>query len=212
MENIRQTVGKGVEAVGMVGTVIGYTGQAVTEGRWEDATRGAKGLGQMGGAVIAKSPEMAGNFIVGAAVGRFQNAWEFGTAIRECAEGKRSGWDVAYHGLGVAADMLAIGSVLNARMANRPLAERMPPAEAARYKQYWEFKQHAPEQSIPYDLRYRYTPTGNLKQVTTYDQFGCRHAQYDFIDPRWGPHMHTFEYGSLYTRLYGMRSTHLPIQ
>jgi RHS repeat-associated protein len=117
MEGIRQTVGKGVEAVGMAGAVADYTVQAASEGRWGDAARGTSGLVQMSGAAIAKSPEMAAQYAEGMVVGPFANAWDFGVSMRECAQGTRSGWDVAYHGLGVAATMLGIGSALQTRQA-----------------------------------------------------------------------------------------------
>ena len=55
--------------------------------------------------------------------------------------------------------------------------------EAAKYRKYWE--KHAPEASKPYDMYPpRYTEDGRLKQMTTYDEFGDRHRQYDLIDPR----------------------------
>jgi hypothetical protein len=86
----------------------------------------------------------------------------------------------------------------------------MTPEERARWERYWE--SHAPEQSSPYDVRRRYTEDGDIKQVTTYDEFGNRHRQYDLIDPRRGEHQHNFDYDPSYGhRPKGRRSDHRPI-
>ena len=87
--------------------------------------------------------------------------------------------------------------------------EGMAPSEAARYNKYW--KAHAPEGSKPFDLRRRYTEDGQVKQVTTYDEFGDRHRQFDIIDPRRGEHQHNYEYGPTLPRPKGSRSDHQPI-
>ncbi|MCP4526167.1 MAG: hypothetical protein GY833_09685 [Aestuariibacter sp.] len=131
MEGIRQTVGKGVEAVGMASAVKNYTIRAASEGRWDDAARGISGGAQMGGAVIAKSPEMAKQFAVGVVVGPFVNAWEFGESLREYAAGERSGWDVAYHGFGVAATLLGTGRTLGQVRAARLAAAKQASLDPA---------------------------------------------------------------------------------
>lgn len=58
--------------------------------------------------------------------------------------------------------------------------------------------------------RRRYLENGDIKQVTTYDEFGRRHRQYDLIDPRQGEHRHDFtDYKK--SPHGGVRSDHLPI-
>jgi RHS repeat-associated protein len=93
--------------------------------------------------------------------------------------------------------------------AKKPLMDQMSPDEAAKYRKYWE--KHAPEASKPYDMYPRYTEDGRLKQMTTYDEFGDRHRQYDLIDPRRPEHQHNFDYDPLHPRPKGIRSDHLPI-
>lgn len=93
---------------------------------------------------------------------------------------------------------------------SKPLMDQMSIEEAKRYRGFWE--QHAPEKGFPYDRYPRYTEDGRLKQVTTYDQFGDRHRQYDLIDSRHGEHQHNFNYDSEYSRPRGRRTKdHPPI-
>ena len=92
---------------------------------------------------------------------------------------------------------------------NSSFIDGMGNADASRYQKYWEG--HAPESSSPFNTIRRYNSgTGEIKQVTTYDEFGDRYAQYDLIDSRRGEHMHTFEYNN-YRRPKGLRSGHLPL-
>ena len=59
------------------------------------------------------------------------------------------------------------------------------------YNKYWG--KHAPEINTPYSTYNRYTSSGDLKQVTTYDQHGFRHRQIDLLDERGRPeHFHEF--------------------
>jgi RHS repeat-associated protein len=88
-------------------------------------------------------------------------------------------------------------------------ADFMTPDEAVRYNNYWT--RHAPEQSSPYDMLRRYAENGDVKQVTTYDEFGTRHRQYDLRDARRGEHQHNFEYSPKTPRPKGKRSGHLRI-
>ncbi|HRD56201.1 MAG TPA: hypothetical protein PLC42_07385, partial [Parachlamydiaceae bacterium] len=102
------------------------------------------------------------------------------------------------------------GNINKKRVSNSKIfVDQMFPEEAKRYENFW--KKHAPEQATPYSTWRRYTFDGDIKQVTTYDQFGNRHRQYDLIDPRREPHQHNFEYGSQNIRPKGQRSGHLPI-
>ena len=94
-----------------------------------------------------------------------------------------------------------------AKTGRETFRSRMSLGEVKRYDKYW--LKHAPEHSTPYSTLRRYTPEGKLKQVTTYNQFGLRHRQYDLIDMRRMPHQHNFEYGL--NNPNGIRSTHLPI-
>ena len=90
--------------------------------------------------------------------------------------------------------------------------EQMSPEEAARYDKYWT--DHAPNQSSPYNTYRRYTPDGDIKQVTTYDKYGSRQTQFDLIDSRRGPHRHDFRYEQSGSRPnYGIRDrNHTPLE
>lgn len=59
----------------------------------------------------------------------------------------------------------------------------------------------APTEYSPYGTYERFDPNGNLKQVTTYDSYGCRIRQFD-IGPRarHGEGFHTFEYDEINPR------------
>lgn len=73
----------------------------------------------------------------------------------------------------------------------KSFADYMTPTEASRYNKYWG--KHAPEINTPYSTYNRYTSSGDLKQVTTYDQHGFRHRQIDLLDERGRPeHFHEF--------------------
>lgn len=93
--------------------------------------------------------------------------------------------------------------------ATTSLMDQMSPDEAIRYRNYWE--RHAPESSKPFDMYPLYTEDGRLKQMTTYDEFGDRHRQYDLIDPRREEHQYNFQYCPVFPRPKGARSDHLPI-
>jgi hypothetical protein len=102
-------------------------------------------------------------------------------------------------------------SSLRTSSSKMSLIEQMTPEEAARYQRYW--KAHAPEQSRPYDMIRRYTEDGEIKQVTTYDEFGNRLVQFDLIDFRSNiPHRHDFTYLPN-SRPYGIRDKlHTPLE
>ena len=85
--------------------------------------------------------------------------------------------------------ILGVGKVVK---PVRTFIDDMSPEEAKKYLKYWE--KFAPENSTPYDLRRRYTPSGDIKQVTTYNSFGRHHRQYDLMDSRHGEHQHNFDY------------------
>jgi len=69
----------------------------------------------------------------------------------------------------------------------------------------------APELSAPYDTHTILDAQGNIKQVTTYDEFGRRARQYDIgAGTRHGEGYHTFEFGPGEER--GARSDHLPFE
>ncbi len=118
MEGIRQTahgVTEGArawgDAAGMAGVAVDYTATAISEGRWDDAARGATGLGQMGQTVNNAVQQATGQAVLGIATAPFRDAWAFGVAAREYAAGERSGWDLAFHSLCLTGDVLAIGAV-----------------------------------------------------------------------------------------------------
>lgn len=94
------------------------------------------------------------------------------------------------------------------RITEAKRIQREAEEEAERYRKYWE--ERAPVQSRPFDVRRRYTEHGEIKQVTTYDDFGRRHRQYDLIDGRRAEHQHNFDYGP--NTPNGVRSSHLPIK
>lgn len=87
----------------------------------------------------------------------------------------------------------------------------MSPEDAARYNN--RLNTRAPDKSTPYNTHTRYHENGDIKQVTTYDQFGDRHRQYDLKDSRGrAPHQHNFEYGPSNPRPMGRRTKdHAPI-
>jgi hypothetical protein len=72
----------------------------------------------------------------------------------------------------------------------------------------------APGQSSPYSTYERFSPDGDLKQVTTYDQYGDRAHQYDLGDgARHGEGSHSFEYSGTNPRQApggGVRGDHEP--
>ena len=120
MEHLRQTVPmiipnliSGLESFGgamdNMYVLTEYTLNAVSEGRWEDASRGMSGLALMNYILEKETKRIAGDFVIGAVTAPFRNAWEFGTAARETFQGKRSGWDLMYHALILTADVLSLG-------------------------------------------------------------------------------------------------------
>jgi RHS repeat-associated protein len=131
MEGIRQTahgVTEGArawgDAAGMAGVAVDYTAAAISEGRWNDAARGATDLGQMGQTASSAVQQATGRAALGIATAPFRDAWAFGVAAREYAAGERSGWDLAFHSLCLTGDVLAIGAAYNrlatpARPVNR---------------------------------------------------------------------------------------------
>jgi hypothetical protein len=136
MEGIRQTagaVGSGAQAwggvLGMAGVAADYTVSAAAEGRWSDAARGATGLGQMGNTVAAATGYATAEGVKTVATAPFRDAWNFGVAAREYAQGNRSGWDLALHSLCLTGDVLAIGS-----LSGRLSTSRISP-EAQNYLQ-----------------------------------------------------------------------------
>jgi len=64
------------------------------------------------------------------------------------------------------------------------------------YDKYWDDlgKPKSPSESAPYDMRNRYdTGTGELKSVTTYDEYGRRAYRYEIQDDtRHGPGYHIY--------------------
>lgn len=88
----------------------------------------------------------------------------------------------------------------------RSFRDLMSPEEAAEYDRYWS--RHAPALSRPYDMKRRYNPNGDIRQVTTYDRFGRRHRQYDLLDGRRPAHYHEYrDYGPGTEQ--GVRSGHI---
>ena len=75
-------------------------------------------------------------------------------------------------------------------------------------KEYYESKQEpAPVNGAPYGRHEQSYPNGDLKQVTTYDEFGRRAHQYEFgSQTRHGEGQHDFEYSGRYPS--GVRSGH----
>jgi hypothetical protein len=79
-------------------------------------------------------------------------------------------------------------------------------------KRYQEKDQkRAPEASSPYDMKERSNKDGSPRQVTTYDEHGDRHKQYDLKDGRREEHQHSFEYNKDTPRPGGKRSGHQKI-
>jgi hypothetical protein len=94
-----------------MGTATDYTTSAISEGRWADAGRGAKGLGQMGETLAQVPGEVGTQMVVGTVTFPLRvpkDAWEFGTAARECYAGDRGGWDVLWHSTMLAGDVYTI--------------------------------------------------------------------------------------------------------
>jgi hypothetical protein len=90
------------------------------------------------------------------------------------------------------------------------LSDEMPPDEAMRYEKYWrdltnEGNKKAPVQNAPYSIYNKYTSSGELYQVTTYDKYGSRCVQYDLFSMRFGPHYHPWIYSNIYPRPNGLR-------
>ncbi|MGX5203173.1 hypothetical protein [Aliikangiella sp. IMCC44632] len=84
-------------------------------------------------------------------------------------------------------------------------ADDMSPEDAARYNA--RYNKRAPEASSPYNTHTRYHENGDVKQVTTYDQYGDRHRQYDLKDSRGREaHQHNFEYSKQFPRPKGVRT------
>lgn len=82
--------------------------------------------------------------------------------------------------------------------------------EFRKFRRYWENK--APKQAEPYSTYRRYTFNGDIKQVSTYDEFGNIHRQYDLIDPRHVEHYHKVIYDEEFLRPCGCRiPDHFPI-
>uniref|UniRef100_UPI0023E816EE RHS repeat-associated core domain-containing protein n=1 Tax=Pseudoalteromonas rubra TaxID=43658 RepID=UPI0023E816EE len=83
-------------------------------------------------------------------------------------------------------------------------ASEMSAEDASRYNA--RYNKRAPVESSPYNTHTRYHENGDIKQVTTYDQFGDRHRQYDLKDSRGREaHQHIFDYSN-YPRPKGVRS------
>ncbi|KZN59869.1 hypothetical protein N473_02835 [Pseudoalteromonas luteoviolacea CPMOR-1] len=86
----------------------------------------------------------------------------------------------------------------------KSFADGMSQEDAARYNA--RYNKRAPVESTPYNTHTRYHDNGDIKQVTTYDQYGDRHRQYDLKDSRGREaHQHNFDY-SIYPRPKGQRS------
>jgi hypothetical protein len=62
----------------------------------------------MGGAYAQAATVATGQVAASAVTAPFRDAWEFGTAAREYMAGERSGWDLAYTGLALTADVLGL--------------------------------------------------------------------------------------------------------
>jgi hypothetical protein len=107
-----------------MGTATGYTSSAVSEGRWGDAGRGAQSLGQMGGTLAQVPSKVAARMIVGAfalPVRIPKDAWDFGTAARQCYAGDRGGWDLVWHGTMLAGDVYATYGLYRAYTAGQEI-------------------------------------------------------------------------------------------
>ncbi len=70
--------------------------------------------------------------------------------------------------------------------------DQMTPDEAARYRDYWG-GMHDTSGSSPFNIKTTYTKAGDLKTVTTFDQYGRPHMQYGFGEGEL-PHQHPFTY------------------
>jgi len=81
------------------------------------------------------------------------------------------------------------------------------------YEQYWQnLGRRAPQQSSPYNIINKYDPaTGELKSVTTYDEYGNRAYQYE-INPnvRHGPGYHEYSNSCTIGQGNGPRGGHTP--
>jgi hypothetical protein len=84
--------------------------------------------------------------------------------------------------------------------------------------EYYATKENdlAPGQSSPYSTYERFSPNGDLKQVTTYDEYGDRAYQYDLGEgSRHGEGSHFFEYSGQNPRQApggGLRGEHVPFE
>jgi RHS repeat-associated protein len=150
----------------------GFYGIDVIDGRevggWERFERGAGGAVQMVGTAAGSA---AGAIkIVNIPVSRRFSSWRAHNDI--------------HLGTGFWDD-------LKAKVRGETFVDGMDLAEATRYADRWE--SHASSQSSPHNSYQRYDPSGKLKQIRHYDEFGRAILDLDY-DARHGYHAHDWTY------------------
>ena len=110
---VLQAVGDGLSNFGenwgailsMAAIARQYTGDAILQGRWEDAGRGLSGIGQMN-TTLAQFGAQVGTSML---LSPFTSAWEFGSAVRERVfEGEGRELDVVMTGGDLALSLLGV--------------------------------------------------------------------------------------------------------